>query len=551
MDTSELILESRFTTIEKNKEESAVLSLFRTCIRVNKTNDPNKENIIPLSSVVGTNIINDELQIFIVKTKKSKKEWKFSHLSTGSSKIKKTIWIFKSKDEEEIKKWNHLLIYDIINGLKYLENIDLSLSLPELPLPKKYLIIINPKSGKGFAEKHYKEYIKPVLDASPNEYTTVVTKFPKHATEICQNTNLKDYNGIVCLGGDGIVFESIQGLMKNKTKGFELPSIGVVSSGSGNGLATDLGCGHPLAAARIIARGRTRKIDLFSCWQNDQVYYSFLSLSFGLVADLDLGTDFMRALGSGRFIIGGVGFILRKRFYDMELKFITAPAQSFDDDLKQENSASSVSTSNTSIIEDNSKQEKIGEPADSIIPNLLLHYFEKEFEDICPNLFKQYKEKTQSQEYFGDYSIFDSNVKNTWKSLIPKENVKSSKKKHFFFLLGNGPHISNDTCISPFASLDDGRLHLTRIETSLPRSRLFGLMTKLEDGSFISRDKNDNPGIDYEQCLAIYFRPISKGSFVDLDGEKLDYKPLLIEIHPRALPVYVDEDLDFKAHIDK
>ena len=44
--------------------------------------------------------------------------------------------------------------------------------------------------------------------------------------------------------------------------------------------------------------GRPMHIDLMSVTQNGQKSYSFMSQTVGLFADLDLGTEWLRCLGS-------------------------------------------------------------------------------------------------------------------------------------------------------------------------------------------------------------------------------------------------------------
>lgn len=45
-------------------------------------------------------------------------------------------------------------------------------------------------------------------------------------------------------------------------------------------------------------------IDLLSILQDEKRYFSFLSQAVGLMADLDLGTEHLRWMGSNRFVYG-------------------------------------------------------------------------------------------------------------------------------------------------------------------------------------------------------------------------------------------------------
>jgi sphingosine kinase len=60
-----------------------------------------------------------------------------------------------------------------------------------------------------------------------------------------------------------------------------------------------------VAAATLNAiKGRPMAIDLLSILQNDKRTFSFLSQAVGLMADVDLGTEHLRWLGSTRFMYG-------------------------------------------------------------------------------------------------------------------------------------------------------------------------------------------------------------------------------------------------------
>lgn len=50
--------------------------------------------------------------------------------------------------------------------------------------------------------------------------------------------------------------------------------------------------------------GRPMKASIFSITQGDRHFLSFLTQAAGLMADLDLGTEHLRWMGDGRFILG-------------------------------------------------------------------------------------------------------------------------------------------------------------------------------------------------------------------------------------------------------
>ena len=69
----------------------------------------------------------------------------------------------------------------------------------------------------------------------------------------------------------------------------------MVPCGSGNGMAASAGLWTPATAAHAVCKGCIRGMDILSLFQPpDRRYYAFLSLTFGLIANLDIGTESLR-----------------------------------------------------------------------------------------------------------------------------------------------------------------------------------------------------------------------------------------------------------------
>lgn len=113
--------------------------------------------------------------------------------------------------------------------------------------PKKsYLVLINPNSGTKKAEKHWKSIIQPILEKEAGISTTVRrTSFSGHATELIRDEGLnliEKYAAIICLGGDGILYEVLQGLKQRHDfdRVLEHIPVGILGCGTSNGLAKSI-----------------------------------------------------------------------------------------------------------------------------------------------------------------------------------------------------------------------------------------------------------------------------------------------------------------------
>jgi sphingosine kinase len=198
---------------------------------------------------------------------------------------------------------------------------------------QKYLIIVNPCAGpKRNGEEICKTIVQPMLDQANIEYQVVVTTHPKHATEyIAGEAKLLEYHGIVTLGGDGIVHEIVNGMMQrpDRTAVFQKLKIGIVGTGTANGLATSIAHqsneGHgPLDETFLICKGKAVRTDLSEYQTLNHSYTSFLTFSWAFVADVDIESEKIHFLGEARFDVWAVLRILFLRTYRARFSYLPA-----------------------------------------------------------------------------------------------------------------------------------------------------------------------------------------------------------------------------------
>ncbi|MFW5706011.1 MAG: diacylglycerol/lipid kinase family protein, partial [Bacteroidota bacterium] len=108
----------------------------------------------------------------------------------------------------------------------------------------KILFIVNPFSGVG-RKKAIEEHLKSTLDTSRFDYQLKYTAGPQHATELSRQALDAGFKVIVAVGGDGTVNEAGRPLVGTDAV------LGIVPSGSGNGLARHLHI--PMIADQAIA----------------------------------------------------------------------------------------------------------------------------------------------------------------------------------------------------------------------------------------------------------------------------------------------------------
>ena len=185
---------------------------------------------------------------------------------------------FLCHTRKQASKWAEAL-WRVANGMAH-----------DGPAPprKRWLILINPVSGPGNAVRIFGQ-VRPVLAANRVALTELVTTHAGHATEIAAGINLDDVDGIVCVGGDGLLHELVNGLMVRPDADAAAAQLhlGVLPGGSANSLCTSLvkAAGEPIgpmSSAYLLCRGAPQPLDLLRVAQPSRPeLYGFLRASAG------------------------------------------------------------------------------------------------------------------------------------------------------------------------------------------------------------------------------------------------------------------------------
>jgi YegS/Rv2252/BmrU family lipid kinase len=126
----------------------------------------------------------------------------------------------------------------------------------------KYLIIVNPTSGRGFAGKMIPR-IESLLQAQQLDFEIVQTERPWHAAEIAENASRQGYDVIAVASGDGTANEAINGLMGARKAGFNHTAVSMLPVGTGNDAAYGLGFSQDLEkAVEALARNQRHRVDV-------------------------------------------------------------------------------------------------------------------------------------------------------------------------------------------------------------------------------------------------------------------------------------------------
>ena len=179
---------------------------------------------------------------------------------------------------------------------------------------KKALFIINPYSGKGLIKNHVLAIID-ILVKGGYEPTVHTTQERRDAVRVVRERD-RDYDLVVCSGGDGTLDEIVTGMMQS---GFKT-TIGYIPSGSTNDFANSLKLPNNMKkAAEVIVNGEP-----FSCdvgFFNDDIFVYIAA--FGLFTEVSYGTpqEMKNMLGHMAYILEGVKHLQNIKSYYMKVVY--------------------------------------------------------------------------------------------------------------------------------------------------------------------------------------------------------------------------------------
>ncbi|KAG7892146.1 hypothetical protein KL908_003751 [Ogataea polymorpha] len=375
--------------------------------------------------------------------------------------------------------------------------------------PKKSVIVfVNPHSGKGKAIHLYKHYVKPVLSAARYHVELVKTEYSGHATEYMKYVDIDKYDGVICASGDGIPHEVLNGIYsrEDRVKAFQKLFIAQTPCGSGNAMALScLGTLKPGLATLEIIKGHTVRSDLMLvCSKSSSPRISFLSQTYGIIAEADIGTEWMRFIGKIRFDIGVLINILRRKQFPcrVAVKRITSDKKELSEHYKSQY-----------------QQHGVTKPLD---------------------------EDALKPKYFDGQLFDDDRLPAGWEWL--DDNVTQNLS---IFYTGKLPYIAKDVDFFPAALPNDGAIDLVLFDGRAQVWRSAHSLLQLDKGLHVWHDHVDH--LKVESLKLVPMLEKGRTSYISVDGENFPVETIQVEVLPDVMKTVMNDgrytDSGFLAHI--
>ncbi|XP_017127095.1 sphingosine kinase 2 [Drosophila elegans] len=451
---------------------------------------------------------------------------------------------------------------------------------------RRVLVLLNPKSGSGDAREVFNMHVTPVLNEAEVPYDMYVTKHSNFAIEFMSTRCLDAWCCVVAVGGDGLFHEIINGLLQRQDWAHVLPhlALGIIPCGSGNGLARSIAhCYNEpyfskpvLGAALTVISGRSSPMDVVRVQLQNRSLYSFLSIGWGLISDVDIESERIRLLGYQRFTIWTLYRLVNLRTYNGRISYLPTEQQI----------GSSSSQSHSGYAADQRRRMQgsrscnthmdilSGQPAASYHSSA--EYLPQEFADVISletSINQSFRSRCDSWLSGGSrrsfyYSISESiyhsladeselagglaaaSLENRQLNYGPSSELPDLGEplpEDQGWLVEEGEfvmmhavyqtHLGIDCHFAPKAQLNDGTIYLILIRGGISRPHLLSFLYNMSSGTHLPDVNNE-----YVKVLpvkAFRLEPHDNHGIITVDGERVEFGPLQAEVLPGIARVMV------------
>lgn len=341
------------------------------------------------------------------------------------------------------------------------------------------------------------------------------------------------------------MFEVINGLFERSdwSEVIRTIPIGVVPGGSGNGLARSIAhhCDEPymssptLPSALAAVRNHHTTMDLVRVETTSQIMFSFLSVGWGLLSDIDIESERLRVLGGQRFTIWSLARLIGLRTYNGKLWYLPADAPLVEPKVTDSNSASV--SSNLDLPQEVHLETETGRPrVDSWYSanSKRSAYFSatgSSYQSTADS--GDVRNNGEKPRVYGPASqlpCLTAPLPETWKCIDGRFIMIHASYQS---------HLGEDCLFAPEATLNDGRIWLLIVHGGATRSQVLHFLLGLSTGAHASTKTTGGP-VELIPVHAFRIEPdMNEMGYITVDGEHVEYGPIQAEIFPELGRVMV------------
>ncbi|OCT70778.1 sphingosine kinase 1 [Xenopus laevis] len=570
--SSETLLHGEFG-VYPSKGIRYALSLTRTGLHIQRLipkPEDDQRLLLPLSDMVGCHTLRshssgDVFAYFSIYSYPLKKK----KVTMGSGRTRqRLVRTFRVDEESEYNK-NLAIAEKWATAIKCLiQEIPIGSEtefVPELlPRARRLMLLLNPCGGRGNAPQQCQTHILPMLTEAEISYNLIQTERPNHARELVQGINLEEWDGIIVISGDGLLYEVINGLMERPDweEAIKLP-VGILPCGSGNALAgainynagfdQAMGSELLLNCILLLCRGTVIPMDLVSVTTCSGIRsFSFLSVAWGFISDVDVESEKYRHMGSARFTVGTMVRVASLRTYRGRLSYLPvldahrpicrSITLSPNGSLAQfQRSQLHRTISDFGLCEERNVMYKRSSAA---LDTNELPSFETSPSPSSPTALhsSSFNFDSLSGDPSDQDSVYSKDLKPQKHHQVngPKDDLLTPLgqplPKNWIIVEDNfvlvlaiyQSHLGADLFTAPFSTFDDGLIHLFFVKAGISRAALVRLFLAMEKGTHL---ETECPYLTHIPVRAFRLEPLTRKGIITVDGERVEYGPVQAQLH--------------------
>lgn len=170
----------------------------------------------------------------------------------------------------------------------------------------RVVAIVNTAAGGGRAPRKAEAHLARIPGV-----VVRATEHPGHATVLAREAKEAGVDAVVAVGGDGTLFEVVNGLLPGPG-----PALGILPLGTGNSFVRDVGLTDAEAGLRAILAGGTRDVDVLRVEHTGGELYSINLVSLGFTAEAgELMNRKFKRLGATGYVSAVLTSLVRLKFH--------------------------------------------------------------------------------------------------------------------------------------------------------------------------------------------------------------------------------------------
>lgn len=263
----------------------------------------------------------------------------------------------------------------------------------------------------------------------------------------------------------------------------------------------------------LLCKGLVSPMDLVSVHlSSGRQIFSFLSLAWGFVADVDIESEKYRHVGAARFTVGTLVRLASLRVYKGRLAYLPV------EDCDGSGGVNPPERPTTLCCDDH-------------LVMTVEAQSEKTFHNSCHSnnsLKVRRVESTLSQNTNKSHSGQANSLLVPLGQQLPNNWVVVPEEDFVLVLAMYQSHLAEDLMAAPGFSLDSGLIHLFYVRAGISRGALLKLFLAMEKGAHLAANCQH---LVHTKVRAFRLEPQSPKGIITVDGEVVEYGAVQAEVH--------------------